>query len=145
MKLNGEETTQLVLPDGSTVDVFSGTGDHTNNPLSTDKAGAGPLPTGDYYIVGRPSGGFFGKLKSWVTGRDEWFALYRQDGKIDDFTTVNGVERSLFRMHPGTLSAGCVTFCAYDQFTQTRNLLLNSPNGTILGTNQTFYGTLTAE
>ncbi len=55
--------------------------------------------------------------------------------KIDDYTTVNGVERSLFRMHPGTLSAGCVTFCIYDQFTQTRSFLLNSPNGVIPGAN----------
>mgnify|MGYP001373449575 CR=1 FL=1 len=145
MKLNGEGTTQLVHPDGTTADVFSGTGDHVNNPLSTDQSGKGPLPTGDYYIVSRSSGGFFGKVKSWFTGRNEWFSLHRQDGTIDDYTTVNGVERGLFRMHPGTRSAGCVTFCSYDQFTSTRNLLLNSANGTIPNTNTTYYGTLTVE
>ncbi len=64
MKLNGEEITQLVLPDGSIVDVFSGSGGNVNNPLSADQAGAGTLAMGDYYISDRRSGGFFGKMKS---------------------------------------------------------------------------------
>ncbi len=90
-------------------------------------------------------GGVLGKLKTWLYGRDDWFALYRQDGTIDDFTSVNGVTRGLFRMHAGARSEGCVTFCSVDQFSSTRNLLLNSPNGVIPGTNTRYYGTLTVE
>lgn len=52
----------------------------------------GPIPTGKYWIVDRPRGG----LKSWAkqiekewrTGNDynSWFALYRQDGLVNDIT-----------------------------------------------------------
>lgn len=141
MELNGQPRTRLIGPNGS-FEVFSGTGDSINDPDATDEAGSGPLPTGDYYIVDRPQGGFFGRIFSRLTGRDQWFALYRQDGAVDDVTTVNGVQRSLFRLHAGTISAGCVTVCSPYGFQLLRNELLSSPNGTIPGTSTTYYGTL---
>jgi hypothetical protein len=30
---------------------------------------------------------------------DQWFALYRDDGLIDDWTWINGVNRGDFRLH----------------------------------------------
>lgn len=36
---------------------------------------------------------------SWPTStpviKYEWFALYREDGKIDDYTWINGVKREI--------------------------------------------------
>jgi Tlde1 domain len=143
MVLDRDNPTQLIGPDGTTFDVFSGTGDHINNPDSTDLVNLGPLPAGDYYVVDRLQGGFFGRLWSRLSGRDEWFALYRVDGNIDDLTVVNGVQRGLFRAHAGTRSAGCVTFCSAQQFAAFRQQLFRSPNGTIPGTDIVFYGTIT--
>lgn len=34
------------------------------------------------------------------TDHNEWFGLYRDDGKIDDYTWINNVERGNFRLHP---------------------------------------------
>lgn len=31
---------------------------------------------------------------------EDWFALYRDDGQIDDYTVINGVRRGNFRIHP---------------------------------------------
>jgi len=66
----------------------------------------GPLPPGKYYIVTRPRGG----LKSlWIdmvhglesgSDRDLWFALYRDDGSIDDSSFINDVKRSNFVYTP---------------------------------------------
>lgn len=36
--------------------------------------------------------------------RSVWFALYRDDGNIDDWTFIDHVERGHFRLHP----AGCM-------------------------------------
>lgn len=65
---------------------------------------AGPLPPGRYYIVDRGSGGLFSHVRDIVldtlnhTQRSN--ALYRDDGNIDDWTFVNDVARSHFRLHP---------------------------------------------
>lgn len=143
MVVDRENPTQLTGPDGTTYSVFSGTGEHINNPDSTDLVNIGPLLAGEYYVVDRSQGGFFGRLWSRLSGRDEWFALYRVDGKIDDLTVVNGVERGLFRAHAGTRSAGFVTFRSAQQFADFRQQILQSPNGTIPGTDIVFYGTIT--
>lgn len=151
MTLNSQPIAQLTLSytDSSgtaqtkSYSVFSGSGDDTNNPDSTDKADAGPLPTGNYYIVDRPSGGTLGPLRDWLTGRDEWFALYRDDGTINDSTIVNGVVRGQFRMHPGTRSVGCVTFTSGEKFQEMRGILLATTKATIPGGTTTHYGILT--
>lgn len=99
----------------------SGQGAHRNNALCGSKPGSGPLPPGKYWIVDRGRGGTF----SWVReksldlfnrfhsgaefDRDQWFALYKDDWGIDDNTWYEGVKRGLFRLHPGTISEGCIT------------------------------------
>lgn len=60
----------------------------------------------------------------------EWFALYRDDGKIDDHTWVNGVERGDFRLHPpGPLgiSLGCITLQHRTDFIAIRQALMSTP------------------
>nr|WP_244124552.1 DUF2778 domain-containing protein [Burkholderia gladioli] len=34
------------------------------------------------------------------THRADRFALYRNDGKIDDVTVISGIRRAYFRLHP---------------------------------------------
>ncbi|HAV1629640.1 TPA: DUF2778 domain-containing protein [Enterobacter hormaechei subsp. steigerwaltii] len=101
----------------------------------------GPIPDGRYHIVNRPSGGWKGVIRtdlhdfySWPTSRPvikyEWFALYRDDGKIDDHTWVNGVERGDFRLHPpGPLgiSLGCITLQHRTDFIAIRQALMSTP------------------
>ncbi|WP_179747145.1 DUF2778 domain-containing protein [Paraburkholderia bryophila] len=78
---------------------------------------AGPIPKGRYYIIGRQSGGRLGWLWDWAKDKashvqhDQWFALYRNDGVIDDYTFVHGVRRGNFRLHPDGrfgISEGCI-------------------------------------
>lgn len=62
--------------------------------------------------------------------RYEWFALYRDDGKIDDHTWVNNVKRGNFRLHPrGPLgvSLGCITLQHRTDFIAIRQALLYTP------------------
>lgn len=70
---------------------------------------------------------------SWPTStpviKYEWFALYRDDGKIDDTTWINGVERGNFRLHPpGPLgvSRGCITLQHRTDFLSIRQALLST-------------------
>lgn len=59
----------------------------------------------------------------------EWFALYRDDGQIDDYTWIEGVRRGNFRLHPvggSNLSLGCITLQRKTDFTMLRNVLLNT-------------------
>jgi hypothetical protein len=53
----------------------------------------------------------------------EWFALWRDDGGIDDYTWIEGVKRGNFRLHPGTLSEGCITLPHDSDFATLRNAL----------------------
>jgi hypothetical protein len=67
------------------------------NGLTEDDFG-GPTPKGDYFITDEPSGRNPG-----------WFALFKDDLTVDDKT--NWGSRSGFRLHKGTVSAGCITIC----------------------------------
>lgn len=155
MRLNGQATTLLtVFFDSATqctwksYNVFSGAKGHINNPDDTDKKDAGPIPKGRYYVIDRPTGG----VRDWIRGtvvdfdgRGEWFALFRIDNSIDDKTTINGVTRGNFRLHPGSRSAGCVTFVKKDQFTEVRNLLLAADTELIPSTAKKYYAILTVD
>lgn len=100
---------------------FSGNGVYKNQAACGAVKADGPLPPGKYWVVERGSGGLisWGKAKAQDTwnrvrwgaeyGRDEWFALYRDDWGIDDGTWVDDVHRGLFRLHPGHISEGCIT------------------------------------
>lgn len=127
------------------VDAFSGNGPHRNNPDSVGVLNSGPLPLGVYYIVDRESGGMFGAVKDWFRGKDKWFALYRDDGTIDDQTFVHSVSRGLFRLHPigpARRSDGCVTVQNHDEFERVRQALLRHGKSKVSGSGVEAYGTL---
>ena len=116
--------------------VFSGLFPHTNR-IGCGGNENGPIPTGKYRIVDRPRGGVRSRLKEYEkhirTGNDysSWFALYRQDGLIDDSTYIGETLRRSFRLHPlrpdGTgVSDGCLTFMYHADFDKLRSALLNS-------------------
>lgn len=125
---------------------FSGNGIHRNNPDSTAVASNGPIPTGVYYIVDRQSGGTLGGIRDALTGRSNWFALYRDDGTIDDETFIESVRRGEFRMHPtgpSRTSLGCITFQYAREFDSMRSFLRSSPITYIPDTGTITYGTVT--
>ena len=75
--------------------------------------------------------------------RATWFALYSADGKIDDWTFVEGVRRGNFRLHPNGrwgVSDGCITLVSQHQFDRLRNYLLSQPTKPIPGTSTPYYG-----
>lgn len=80
------------------------------------------------------------------TGSDRsiWFALYREDGKIDDWTFIDNVERGRFRLHPAGyqgISQGCITLPSRAHFAILREALLKTP--TLQVTSMlTAYGTV---
>jgi len=86
-ELNGKPMSNFVL-DGVKYPAFSGLGEHVNKRESSCMASKGPTPPGTYFIVDRQSGG----IRDWLrnqnpkTSKREWFALYADDGKIDDET-----------------------------------------------------------
>ena len=59
-------------------------------------------------------------------GNSDWFALWRDDRGIDDETWVEGVKRGNFRLHPGTVSEGCITITHNSDFAMIRNALMNT-------------------
>jgi len=131
---------------------FSGTGAEINNFNAVSHANTGPLPTGLYYIVDRESGGRLGHLRDAIhnqsSGSDnnDWFGLYRGDGKIDDWTFVSGVKRGNFRLHPAgvrRISYGCITLPSKIEFYRLRDSLRNTAIiYKIPGTGTRYYGTI---
>lgn len=117
---------------------------HSGNGIYRNHAGCkaiafnGPIPPGKYWIVERGEGGFISRKISGVKdlfnktfhgaefSHSEWFALYKDDFGIDDGTWVDGVHRSLFRLHPGTVSKGCITIAHNSDYAIIRNALLRT-------------------
>ncbi|QBR00317.1 DUF2778 domain-containing protein [Paraburkholderia pallida] len=149
--LNGQRMSTLTCVGIGGFAAFSGSGVDTNNPASIAIRNSGPLPLGLYYIVARPSGGRMGWLYDFVKDQasgvhhEDWFALYRDDGQIDDYTVINGVRRGNFRIHPnGRLgrSEGCITIAAQRDFARLRQWLLSQKTGVIPRTGISYYGTV---
>ncbi|EOE6864824.1 DUF2778 domain-containing protein [Cronobacter dublinensis] len=124
-RLNGNNYGTLSCPGVGFFSAFSGSGSAINLADKTMLKNIGPLPCGRYYIVLRGRGGTFAqardKANAFFTGSDRstWFALYRDDGKIDDSTFINGVQRGMFRLHPigpSGLSKGCITLYSQQDF-----------------------------
>lgn len=136
--LNGADYAPFNLYGVGVFMAFSGNSVYRNKGACGAVKGDGSLPPGKYWIVDRGAGGFFSGLKAkgqdtWNKvkngvefGRDEWFALYKDDWGIDDGTWINDVYRGLFRLHPGTLSEGCITIGHNSDFAQIRNALMNT-------------------
>lgn len=78
------------------------------------------------------------------SNRDFWFALYRDDGTINDSTFVEKVERGAFRLHPAGssgISEGCITLPNRSHYRILHHALLNS--GSVLITAELkAYGTI---
>ncbi len=159
MTLNSQQTTNLDHYKNSgqytmltSSKVFSGNGQHRNNPNSTGVKGKGPLPKGTWYIVDRPSSSnVLRKAVDSLAGKNEWFALFKKDGKVDDKTVVQtkdgegnieSSERSNIRFHPGAYSEGCLTFENEEEFEREADRLSNTETETIPGTDIKYYGTI---
>ncbi|CAN7265519.1 DUF2778 domain-containing protein [Trinickia sp. LjRoot230] len=149
--LNNQPMSMLFCPGVGTLPAFSGKPAYVDNPAATAVAETGPLPKGTYYIVNRESGGRMGWLRDWLKDRashvhhDEWFALYRNDSVVDDYTFVNGVKRGNFRLHPNGrfgISEGCITLASKSQFDKLRQFLLSQDTKTVPGTTIKYYGTV---
>ena len=130
---------------------FSGTDEVKNDPAAVAIPKVGPLPLGRYYIVDRGSGGLFTHILDRFadimnkTERQKWFALYRDDGSVDDWTFINGVTRGLFRLHPSgrrNVSLGCITLADKAAFYRLRGHLLRTQLIAIPGGKGFAYGTV---
>ncbi|MGE9553594.1 DUF2778 domain-containing protein [Erwinia amylovora] len=117
---------------------FSGNGKYRNHGGCESVPENGPIPTGKYWIVDRPSGGMYSRLRAAVKDEynrvfndaayrhSDWFALYRDDMSIDDGTWVRSVWRGNFRLHPGSLSLGCITLAHNGDYGKIRDALINA-------------------
>jgi len=130
----------LIIPGIGTFLAYSGKDQYRNRGGCIGIPDLGPIPHGRYHIVTRPTGGWKGVVRtdlhdfySWPTStpviKAEWFALYRDDGNIDDRTWINGVERGNFRLHPPGpmgISLGCITLQHRSDFIAIRQALLTT-------------------
>lgn len=138
--VNNQSHAPLYMFGVGTFMAFSGEGIYRNRGGCTGVPNNGPLPAGKYWIVDRPAGGLRSQMEAWgkdlgntllgkPTHHTEWFALYRDDSQIDDWTWVNGVKRGNFRLHPiggGGHSYGCITLMSYADFQGLRRALLST-------------------
>ncbi len=119
---------------------------HVHSKLSVCIKDPGPIPPGTYYIVDRQTGGLLGRLRDALSSKGDWFALYADDGQIDDQTLCDQVSRGNFRLHPkGPLgiSKGCITISSLSDFQKLRALLITSPLESIPNRQLKTYGTIT--
>ncbi|RDV00220.1 DUF2778 domain-containing protein [Trinickia dinghuensis] len=149
--LNNAPLTSLSCNGIGIFTAFSGNGTGRDNPAAVDQPDIGPLPPGRYYIVDRESGGIMSGIRDFVlkhfhgTDRTTWFALYRNDGVIDDWTSINGIRRGNFRLHPvgpRRLSEGCIAMVDPGQFKMLRDRLKSTSTISVPGTLMRAYGTV---
>lgn len=128
-KLNGKAQSAFSI-DRQAYPAFSGMGQDKNKRQSACLKSVGPIPPGTYYIVDRPKGGMLGTVRDWLGNKGDWFALYADDGSVDDSTVCDHIERGNFRLHPkGPLgrSEGCITIEKLDDFNAIRKTLRSYP------------------
>jgi hypothetical protein len=150
-RLNNKPLSVLHCDGVGDFSAFSGNDRVKNNPAAAAIPNVGPLPPGRYYIVDRGSGGLFTHIRDFVldlanqTDREKWFALYRDDGSVDDWTFINGVGRGHFRLHPhglANISEGCITLSDSPAFYRLRDHLLHTTRVSIPGGRGFAYGTV---
>jgi hypothetical protein len=138
--VDNEPLEPLVIFGVGAFPAFSGNDIYRNRGGCVTVPNDGPIPPGKYWIVDRPTGGIRSRLEASLkdmlnsaigtpSHHDEWFALYRDDGAIDDWTWINGVKRGQFRLHPAGgrgISLGCITLPSYPDFQRIRNALLHT-------------------
>jgi len=154
--VNNEPLSPLTIFGVGTFNAYSGNDQYLNRGGCTMVPSNGPIPAGKYWIIDRPTGGLgsiaAARIKDeWNTfwghpsDHREWFALYRDDGKIDDVTWVNGVKRGQFRLHPAGghgVSLGCITLPARVDFMSIRNALLHTTKIPAGNSGFAAYGTI---
>ncbi|CAN7395394.1 DUF2778 domain-containing protein [Trinickia sp. LjRoot230] len=149
--LNNDRFSTLSCLGVGTFTAFSGNGTGRDNPAAVDKPDVGPLPPGRYYVVDRESGGLMGSIRDFAlkhlygTDRTTWFALYRNDGVIDDWTSINGIRRGNFRLHPigpRRLSDGCIALVDPRQFNMLHDRFKSASTISVPGTAMRAYGTV---
>ena len=141
-ELNNKPMSSLKC-NGQAFPAFSGLSGHRNSRSSACLQDEGPIPPGIYYIIDRQSGGLLGPLRDLFRDHDTWFALYANDGKIDDEVVCNKIKRGSFRIHPkGTfgISKGCITIESIIDFQRLRVFLKGTKQESIPGTNISAYG-----
>lgn len=150
--VNDADYSPLTLYGIGTFLAFSGNGNYRNPPGCGAIPDNGPIPAGKYWIVDRPSGGVREPIKTWFsdvvnsnlynvpTSKNDWFGLFRDDSSIDDYTWINGVRRGNFRLHPGTLSLGCITLKHHSDFAAIRTALLRTKTVSVRNTRLHAYG-----
>ncbi|MBN3806622.1 DUF2778 domain-containing protein [Paraburkholderia sp. Ac-20336] len=154
--VNNEPLSPLTILGIGTFKAYSGNGAYRNKGGCTAIPDNGPIPAGKYWIVDRPTGGIrsrtiAGAKDAWNTflgsssHHDEWFALYRDDGSIDDITWINGVKRGQFRLHPSGgrgLSLGCITLPSHVDFKIIRQALLRTAAVPVRNSGLHAYGSI---
>jgi hypothetical protein len=154
--VNNEPFSPLTIFGVGTFMAYSGNNQYRNRGGCTMIPSNGPIPAGKYWIVDRPTGGLYSQALAWskdtvnsivghATHHDEWFALYRDDGAVDDVTWVNGVKRGQFRLHSAGgrgISLGCITLPSYTDFTRIRNALLHTVKIPARNSGIRAYGTI---
>ncbi|WP_122049122.1 DUF2778 domain-containing protein [Asaia bogorensis] len=147
--LNEKDVSVLTCVGFGSFPAYSGSGDFTNRPAAAGNRNNGPLPLGLYHILDRRCGGRLGVVRDHVgdffagTHRQDWFALYRDDGIIDDQTSIDGIRRGAFRLHPvgfWGISKGCITLPDTHDFYRLREFLLAQSPAYVNGMRS--YGTL---
>ncbi|CRG49039.1 DUF2778 domain-containing protein [Yersinia wautersii] len=152
--VNNASFSPLTIFGTGTFMAFSGDNAYRNRGGCVAVPDAGPIPAGLYWIVDRPAGGV--RSRAWTLTKDawntaagspsnhaEWFALYRDDGLIDDYTWINGIKRGNFRLHPvggRGISLGCITLQHYSDFATIRSALLRAKSVPVRDTGLQAYG-----
>ena len=154
--VNNEPLSPLTIFGVGTFMAYSGNSQYLNRGGCTMVPDNGPIPAGRYCIVDRPTGGTRSQAYAWAkdtlnsvvghaTHHAEWFALYRDDGAIDDTTWVNGVQRGHFRLHPAGgsgISLGCITLPSRVDFLRIRNAFLHTTTIPARNSGLQAYGTI---
>lgn len=128
---------------GASFPAFSGKTPYINKRANSCLVKLGPIPPGTYYVIDRETGGRFGWLRDLVANKKNWFALYAEDGRIDDWTFCNEVKRGNFRLHPmgeRGISEGCITVHRAADFHVIHSLLKRSRQSTVPGADFRAYG-----
>lgn len=143
-ELNGKPMSKFTIG-ATSFPAFSGLGKYSNQFNYACSPSTGPIPPGKYYIIDRQSGGLLGPLRDLFNHRNEWFALYAADSKIDDETFCNSVKRGNFRLHPKGItgrSEGCVVIDSLSDFSHLKIMLKGAKQEIIPGTKISAYGML---
>ena len=154
--VNNEPFSPLTIFGVGTFMAYSGNNQYRNRGGCTMVPNDGPIPAGRYWIVDRPEGGIRSQAFSWAkdewnaawghpSNHAEWFALYRDDGAIDDVTWVNGVQRGQFRLHPAGgrgISLGCITLPSRVDFLRIRTAFLHTRTVPARNSGLQAYGTI---